>query len=456
MTIDSSVFRAYDIRGIRDTQITSEFMKNLGRAFAAVFQASEVVVGYDARPSSKEFLPYFMEGITEQGADVRLVGLVPSELVIVTAGLEKIKNAAIITASHNPAEYIGIKLFKETSIQIAYDDGQADMKAMMEQDSFPEPTRKGEVKEFDPWPGYVNFVKEILNLPPLDKRRVLVDAGNGTGGMIINHLAEVFNFDVTPMYFEPDGTYPNHTPNPIVPYFRHEAEERAQKEKYDLTILFDGDADRVVFLDEMGHVVPTDFTGTLIVDEVMQKKYPKSPAATDLKRGWTLKLSGQKHGYETVLTRTGNPFLKRVMREKGVPFGFEGSAHNIYRDYFFSESSALTIGYIVSLLQTTGKPMSELVAPYAQQVVMIEETNYEHHDVKAAFKAIEDHFADGHFDRTDGVSIEYPDWHANLRTSNTEPLIRLNLEAKNLATLQEKFTEMNDLITQTGGHKVEH
>ncbi len=456
MQLDPSVFRAYDIRGIGNKTITPEFMKNLGRAFVAVFDATEVVVGYDARPSSKEFLPHFLAGITEQGANVRLVGLVPSELVIGTAGLNQVKNSAIITASHNPAEWVGIKLYKDVSIQIGLDAGQLDIKAMMESENYSTPASKGEVKEFDPWPGYVELIKSLLTLPSLDRRRVLVDAGNGTGGAIMKHMAEVFNLDVDPLFFEPDGTYPNHVPNPIVPYFRHDAEAKARTGNYELSILFDGDADRVVFLDEHGELVPTDIIGTLLVDEVMRKKYPGCDGATDLRRGWTLKNSAEEHGYKAITAKSGNPFLKRAMREHDVPFGFEASAHNIYKEYFFSESSSLTIGYLLTLLQESGKKLSELIAGYRARIAMIEEINYEHHDVQAVFDAMGKHFTEGNVTKVDGLSIDYPDWHLNIRSSNTEPLIRLNLEAKNSELLQQKFEVVNQIIEQTGGVQVRH
>ncbi len=456
MAFPEAVFRAYDIRGIGGKEITPEFMRDLGRAFVLAFDAQEVVVGYDARPSSKDFLPHLLEGITMQGADVCLVGMVPSELVIATAGLNHIKNAAIITASHNPAEYVGVKLYKDESVQVAQINDQAKVKEIAMTGNFPTADRKGEVRELDPWPGYIDHVCSLVDRKTFQPRHILVDAGNGMGGAIIEHLAPKLNLTVDKLYFEPDGTYPNHVPNPIVPATRQEAEAKAKAGKYDFTLLFDGDADRIIFLDEKGDYISGDFTGTLIADEIIQKKYPGTPVVIDLRRGWVLQDSAKQRGYEAIVTMAGNPYLKKAMRESTSVYGFEASAHNFYKDFFMADTSGTTLIYVLDILESTGKPLSELIAPYRQGHYMTDEINFEHHNAMAAIDALIQHFADAHVSRKDGLSLETPEWHANLRTSNTEPLIRLNLEAHSETVLAEKAKELEDIITASGGHKVDH
>lgn len=446
-----SAFRAYDVRGVINQEITPGFMEALGRAFVTAFGATEVVVGYDARPSSKEFLPHLLKGIATQGADVRLVGMVPSELVIATAGLENIKNAAIITASHNPAEYIGVKLYTNTSEQVSVINYQAKVKEIMLAGNFPSVKKQGEVQEWDPWPAYTKHVLSVIDLPKLSPRHILADAGNGTGGMIINHLKDKLNLTVDEMFFEPDGTYPNHVPNPILPESREAAEAKAKTGNYDFSVLFDGDGDRVIFLDENGNHIFGDFIGTLIADEIIHKKYPESPIVIDIRRGWVTQDSGKTNGYEVIATIAGNPYLKKAMREHNGAYGFEASAHNFYKDFFMSDTSGVTLVYMLYLLETTGKKLSELVAPYQSNHFMIDETNYVHSDAQAAFALLKEHYNDAEIKTIDGLSIDYPDWHANLRASNTEPLIRLNLEARDKTVMEQKFQEVDSLIKQSGG-----
>lgn len=456
-SIPEQVFRAYDIRGIIQKEITPEFMRKLGQVFVTLYNIKEVVVGYDARPSSQEFTPYFVEGVTSQGANVRMLGMEPSELVTGTAGELGIKHAAIITASHNPQEYVGIKLYKNTAEQIAIYNGMLDIKTLMLQSTLPESEIKGTITPHNPWPDYVTRISELVgDTSDWPTRRVLVDAGNGTGGAISNHFATLFHLDVVPMFFEPDGTYPNHTPNPMVPTFRKHAEDEARKNPYELTIIFDGDADRIGFLDHEGTFIPSDFIGTLIADHIIQKKYPGSTTVIDLRRGWTTVDSAKQHNYPVLTTIAGNPFIKKGMRETDAAYGFEASAHNVYKDYYYSESSSLTLGYVLSIMAQTGKNLRELVEPYAQNHAMIEEMNYETHDAQKIFSAIENHFPDAKTSKEDGLSVDYSDWHLNIRASNTEPLIRLNLEARTQSILDQKFIEVATLIHESGGTKQDH
>ncbi len=444
------VFRDYDIRGLGGSEITPEFMRQLGRAFVAAFGVRAAVVGYDARPLSKAYLPFFVEGAAEQGADVCLVGLVPSEVVIAAAGSRGISHAAIITASHNSAEYVGIKLYRDTSIQISVVYDQDKLVAAMTRQELPPPSRRGQVSEHDPWPDYVKLIAAQLDGPQLAPRRVLADAGNGTGGLLLNHLAAILNLAVDGLFFEPDGAYPNHVPNPIVPRNRALATARAKRDNYDFSILFDGDADRIIFLDEHGDHIPSDFTGTLIADAYIQKKFPRSPVVSDLRRGWTLQDSAQARGYEAIITPAGNPYLKKAMRQSAAPYGFEASAHNIYSDFFYSDSSGMTLAIILTILASSGQSLSTLIAPYAAGHFMIDETNYINGDAAKVFAALESHFRDDITSHLDGLSFGTDVWHANLRPSNTEPTVRLNLEARAAHIRDEKFAEINALILAAG------
>ena len=445
-----SVFRAYDIRGIINSEITPELMYNIGRAFVLTFKAEKVIVGFDARPSSKQFAPQFIQGVTDQGASVVNLGLIPNEVAICYAGTHNIAHTGIITASHNPEEYVGIKLFTSGSIQIGAINYQSKLKSTLMMGDFPPALKQGAVQSVNPWPDYVEHLNQLKGKGHFRQRRILADAGNGVGGMIMDHVAELFNLTVDPLFFEPDGTYPNHVPNPILPATRHQAELKAKTGK------FDGDADRIVFLDETGKYVWSDIIGTIIADYIIQALYPQSPVVIDTRRGWLTEDSAKTHGYKTVRAKSGNPYLKSAMRETGSPYGFEASAHNMYKDFFYSDSSGLTLLYVLKIMELTGKKLSELAAPYYGHTFQISETNYEHHNYLTAFEALEKKFSDGKIAKFDGLTINYPDWHLSLRASNTEPLIRLNLETRSQELLDSKLRELDEIIHASGGIKVDH
>ncbi len=453
--LPSAAFRAYDIRGIIDQEITPDFMRHLGRAFAVTHNIKEIVVGFDARPSSKEFLPYFLEGLTEQGASVCLLGMVPSELVIATACLNHIDHAAILTASHNPPQYVGIKLFKDGSKQIGMEQGQQIIRDAMANQDYPPAATKGTIREHDPWADYVTYIASFAR-PSYKPRHIVADAGNGLGGVLLGHLSETFNLSARQLFWEPDGLYPHHVPNPNLPHSREAALQAAKDGSYDFSIVFDGDADRIMFFDEKGDFIPSDFSGTLLADEVIQKKYPGSPVVIDLRRGWTLQDSAERLGYEAVVSKAGTTFMKHAMRESGATYGFEASAHNFYKDFFTSDSSGMTLAFMLNLLEETGKPLSELIAPYTKNHFMIDEQNYVHHDPTTAFNQLTKQFSDAASENTDGLSLTTPTWHANLRPSNTEPFLRLNLETRDKALLEEIQAQFHHNITSSGGHLVDH
>ncbi len=456
MPFPESVFRAYDIRGIIGSEITPEFMYNLGRAFVLAFDATEVVVGFDARPSSKEFAPHFCRGVMDQGANVANLGLIPNEVAICYAGTHAIKQSAIITASHNPAEFVGIKLFTDISVQIAAINYQSKLKEVLTNGNFSDVDNKGTSKTVDPWPDYLAHIKKEMGNTTFKARHILADAGNGVGGAISNHLAAPFNLTVDPLFFEPDGTYPNHVPNPVLPPNRTDAEAKAKSGKYDFSVLFDGDADRIAFLDENGKYVWSDIIGTLIADEIIHPKYPNSPVVIDMRRGWITQDSAKIKGYQVIRSISGNPYLKKLMRENDGAYGFEASAHNMYRDFFYSDTSGMTLLYVLQIMEKTGKTLSQLAAPYYGHTYQIPETNYEHHDYPQAFNRLETTYSDGMIEKMDGLTISYPDWHISLRASNTEPLIRLNIETRSQELLDLKLREIDVLIRNSGGKKVDH
>jgi phosphomannomutase len=447
----TSVFRAYDIRGIRDREINRNFAYALGRALVSVFQSKQIVIGHDARPSSKEYSPYLIEGMTDQGADVIDLDQVPTELVPITAGLENIKEAVIITASHNPAEYVGFKLLTDYgSGTISPQNGRDKIQSLMANiEDLGKAATPGKEIPHDPWPGYKEHLFSLIPRSTFTKpMKLLAEAGNGLGGEIVTNLLNETKIEVTPLLFEPDGSYPHHIPNPMLPEARKLAESRVKEARYDLSIIFDGDADRGAFLDETGQFIPADYFDTLIMDHFIHPRFPDSPVVIDFRRGMVTEWAAKKNGYRVIRSKAGYPNLKQAMRDSNAQFGFEASAHTMWQHTFFAESSGLTLLVILSLLTETNQSFSALLAPYRQAVVMEEELNFTILQANEAMKKLAEKYNPEEITYPDGMVIRSAEWRASVRKSNTEPLVRLCLEATNNSLLEEKRSEITQLLQQ--------
>lgn len=457
MTFPESIFRAYDIRGVIDQEISADTMYQIGRAFVHTFNATDVVVARDARPSSEQFLPHFIRGVISQGANVVNLDLCPNEVALCYAATNNIEHSAIITASHNPAEYVGVKLYTQKTVQVAALNYQAKLKEAVMAGEYPDVETKGTETTTDPWPDYIAKIKSLMGDITFSPRHVLADAGNGVGGMIMQHLAPIFNLTYDELFFEPDGTYPNHVPNPILKINQQDAINKAKAGNYDMTIMFDGDADRVCFLDEHGDYVYSDIVGTLIADDIIHPTYPNAPIVIDIRRGWITETAAKNHGYKVIKAIAGNPYLKKEMREHDGAYGFEASAHNFYKDFFYSDTSGVTLLYLLQVMEKQGKTLNQVAQPYMDwNLRQIFETNYEHHKFADAFEAVQKAFPDVTVQKIDGLGLEADDWHLSLRASNTEPLIRLNVEAKSQETLDSIVHKVDEVIQSSGGKLVDH
>jgi phosphomannomutase len=450
----TQVFRSYDIRGIIDQEITKEFAHLLGRALVARFKSPRVVIGFDARPSSQAFAPYLVEGLTKQGADVVNLGMVPTEMVPITAKLQNISEAIIITASHNPPNYVGFKLLTECgAIAIRDDNGRQDIiKMMQDAKNLPAAAHKGHEEPFEGWNDYVELLCSLVPPDLIQKPlSLLAEAGNGMGGTIVTHLLQNLPITVKPLLFKPDGTYPVHTPNPILPQNRQIAASEAKSNPYDLTVVFDGDADRAAFLDQNGDFIHSDYFDTLIMDEIIHPQFPDSPVVIDYRRGMSTELSANKYRYKTVYAKSGYPNIKQAMKLHNAAFGFEASAHTYYTQTGNAESSGLTLLYLLQILNKHNKPLSEIIAPYRERVKILDERNYHHDNAQAAFETVTKQYPNVKISHDDGLSLATDMWHVNIRTSNTEPLLRLNVEARTDEALLDMGQQIEKLIIESGG-----
>ncbi len=438
----AGIFKAYDIRGIYGTDLTDEIAFKIGRAVATFLKPKKFVIGHDMRPHSTPLFEAMAKGLTMQGVDVINIGLASTPMSYHANGKLGADGSAIITASHNPGEWNGMKICREKAIPISGATGIADIERIVNEEAFDEPAATpGTVTEYDIKPEYFAHIRSFADLKkPL---KVVIDYANGMGilegGVFTDDM-----FSIDPMYDELDGTFPNHEANPLDLHTLENISARLKAGGYDFGVAFDGDADRAGFLDENGDVVSMDMITALIAEALLEKQ-PGSPIFYDLRSSWAVKEVIEESGGKPMMSRVGHAFIKAQMREADAVFAGELSGHYYFKDNYYTESSSLAAIYVANLISETGKPLSELVKPIRRYFAS-GEINSEVADVEAAFARLNEKFSDAKTYQLDGVSFEYEDWWFNVRSSNTEPLVRLNLEAKTPEKMAEKRDEVLAII----------
>ena len=436
----ASIFKAYDIRGIYGKDLDETLATGIGRAFVTFLKCRKVVIGHDMRPHSKPLFNALCRGITMQGADVINIGMVSTPMSYYANGSLGADASVMITASHNPGEWNGFKLCREQGIPISGATGIKDIEAIVLGKKFDAPAAKtGRVKLHDIVPAYVAHVRKAARLArPV---RIAVDFANAMGILEAKCLEGVV--EMTRMYDSLDGLFPNHEANPL----NHETLETLQKTvregQYDFGVAFDGDADRAGFVDEKGDIVPMDMITALIASSIL--KVEKGVIFYDLRSSWAVKEVIEAAGGTPMMSRVGHAFIKQQMRDNKAVFAGELSGHYYFRDNYTTESSAMAVLYIANAVTQSGKTLSELIKPI-QRYFASGEINSEVHSPKAVLEAIHKQYKDGRVLELDGVTVEYDDWWFNVRCSNTEPLVRLNLEAKTRARMEAKRDELLKLI----------
>ncbi len=444
------VFKAFDIRGLEQGDLTGELFFRLGQALAIFTGAKKLAVGRDVRPMSENYAKAARAGIVSVGGQALDIGLVPIEVVYSTVGLGLAEAGLMVTASHNPAGFNGAKLIGEKAISITADSGLLEIKDLINGE--PKLESSGEELSLDPWPGYFEKVFSVIDRTKILPKKLLVDAGNGIAGLLVSKLKERFKkLEIRPLFFEPDGRFPNHEANPIKEENRRLALEAFNKESaVELIAWFDGDADRIVFGDDLGRAIPSDFTAALIVEELIRRE-PDSSVVVDPRRGLAIRETVSNLGGEVLVAKAGYPSIKSAMRERDAIFGFESSAHHFYRDFFFSDSSLISLLLILEIVSEREKPLSDLVEPFFERFFLVEEENFRVKKPEKLFQRLESLFAGGEISRLDGLSISFPDWHFNLRQSQTEDFLRFNIEAKSPAALSENQRKIRDEIANFVG-----
>ncbi|HSR44757.1 MAG TPA: Trm112 family protein [Acidimicrobiia bacterium] len=442
------IFKAYDIRGRTDIgELDAGGARGIGAAFAAFVGADRIAVGRDCRASSPSIAGAFIEGITGQGVDVLDLGEVATDTVYYVAGAENVPGA-MITASHNPPEYNGIKLCRAGAAPIGHDTGLQEIRAMAEQ-GVSAAAATGSVEAFDANSGYVEHLFSIVNGPAISNLLVAVDGGNGMAGVVLPEVFSRIGAQLIPLYLEPDGTFPNHPADPLNPDNLVDLIALMGEEGADLGVAFDGDADRAFFIDDQ--LIPlSGSTTTALIARWFLGREPGAAIVHNLITSRAVPEIVSAAGGRPIRTRVGHSYIKQVMAETGAVFGGEHSGHYYFRDNYRADSGMLAMLVLLQVVSESGRPLSQLrleVEPYSASG----EINLAVDDQPVAMAAVENHFAAAELDTTDGLTVSWPDRWFNLRPSNTEPVLRLNVEGPDDVAVDELVGRVRAVIGGAGG-----
>ena len=447
--LDPKVFKAYDVRGIYPTELDEEGAYAIGRAYVEQFEPRQIAVGRDMRISSPAMAKAAIEGAADGGADVKDIGLVGTEMLYLAVGHLELDGGVEVTASHNPKEYTGMKIVRRGALPVGGDSGLLDIReraiAGFEQARGQTPDR---VEEVDVWPAYVDKVVSFIDPAAVKPLRVVVDAANGMGGVMLPPVLERVPLDVVPYFFEPDGTFPNHEPNPLLPENREFIIAKVLEDGAELGVAFDGDADRCFFVDDTGDFVPGDFVTALLAESILEKQ-PGAKIIYDVRASWAVPETIERAGGVPLVNRVGHAFIKHRMREETAVFGGEVSGHYYFRDFFQADSGVIPFLLMAELISKRGRKLSELLAPYRERYFLTGELNTPVPDVAVKLQELKERFGtEGEVSHLDGISIDADGWHMNVRPSNTEPLLRLNLEARERGLMERKRDEVLTVIRE--------
>jgi phosphomannomutase len=428
--LDPKVFKAYDIRGIHPTELDEDGAYRIGRAFVEEFAPRRIAVGRDMRLAAPAMASALIEGAADGGADVLDLGLVGTEMVYYAVGELGLDGGVCVTASHNPKEYTGMKIVRAGALPVGGDSGLEEVRRRAD-GSFGDVERRGEVAPTDVWDGFVSKVLSFVDEEAVRPLRVVVDAANGMAGtMLPPVLAHLPQLDVVECFFEPDGSFPNHEPNPLLPENRAFIVERTRSEGADLGVAYDGDADRCFFVDDTGEFVPGDFV-TALLAQAMLAKEPGAKVIYDVRASRAVPRAIEEAGGIPLVNRVGHAFIKHRMREEDALFAGEVSAHYYFREFIQADTGVVPFLVMLGVLSRARRPLSELLAPFRERYFLTGEINTPVADVALKLRELEERYAaeGGRISHLDGISVDFDDWHFNVRPSNTEPLLRLCLES---------------------------
>jgi phosphomannomutase len=443
MKINSSIFKAYDVRGIYPDEINEEVAYLISKALVKFLNAKSIVLARDMRVSSPKLYEAALNGLQETGVKIFDVGLSSTPMHTFAINLEDADGGIMITASHNSAKYNGMKLEGKFGVSIGEGFGMEEIKEIVLSGKVNKKEKNiNQIKiiKKDYLKEYVNFLSDKFADEDFSKLSVAVDAGNGMAGFILPSLFEKFRITYYPLYFELDGSFPNHEANPTKPENLKDLSALVIKEKADLGIAFDGDGDRAVFTDSRGQPIPTDFILAALAKEFLKER-PKRKIIYSVSSSRIVRETIEESGGEPLICRVGHAFLRRMSRQEKAYFGCEKSGHCFFEDFFYADSGIFTMLHVLRLAAASGRKIEDLIAPF-KKYFQSDEINMEVKDKTGAIQLLEKEYPDGIISHLDGLTVEYRDWWFNIRPSNTEPVVRLNIEANTAELLEEKKKEI--------------
>ena len=446
MQVNPGIFKAYDIRGVYPTELNEDVAYLIGRAFASFLSAETVIVGRDMRTSGPTIFDAVTRGLMDQGADVINIGMVSTDQYYFAC--TKLGHPGMmVTASHNPKQYNGFKMVKKMPQLLSGDAGIQDLRRLVESEEFAAPARAGTMSEIDLSEEFVEAVLALIDVAGLKPLKVVADTGNGMVGPILQRVYERLPVTLIGMYLDPDGTLPNHGLDPLQPENRAELEARVVSEGADIGFAFDGDGDRFFTIDDRGEFISGDFM-TALLGQYYLEKSPGAKILYDVRASWAVPELITAAGGQPLMERVGHAFIKQRMSREGAVFAGEVTGHYYFQDFNYADSGVIPSLIILEMLSKKGKRMSELLAPLEATYHISGEINTRVNDVKEVIAKLAARYSDAEHGHMDGLSITYPDWHFNVRGSNTEPLLRLNLEARTKALMEQKRDEVLKIIRE--------
>jgi phosphomannomutase len=435
MRVPSEIFKAYDIRGLYGEQIDGDVAEQIGRAFVRVLADLAgkkpgdlgIGLGRDMRLTAPELSERYLKGMVSEGAHVLDAGEVGTEMLYYLVGSRGLDGGLMCTASHNPKAYTGAKLVREGSIALSGDEGIQDIRRLIEE-GLGEAPGGGSSEQVDVAEDFRKAALAFIDPDNVRPLKVVVDGGNGMAGPMVGPLLDRLGLDVAETYWTPDGTFPDHEPNPLLEENRRFIIDKVRETGADLGIAWDGDADRCFFIDDTGQFVPGDFLTAIFAEHLLAKQ-PGASILYDVRASWAVPRTVEAAGGKAFANRVGHAFFKTRMRDEGAIFGGEVSGHYYFHDFYNADSGTIPALLMLEKLSVEGKRLSELLEPYRSTYFISGEINSEVDDQQAKVDAIEERYADARISHLDGVSVDYDDWHFNVRPSNTEPLLRLCLES---------------------------
>ena len=446
--MDPKIFKAYDVRGIYPEELDEETYYQTGLAYAKLLKPKTVAVGKDVRPNGESLKKELIRGLTESGVNVIDIENISTDMLYFAVGHYGYDGGITVTASHNPAEYNGMKMVKKDAVPLFGENGMFEIRDMVQAGlSKPEGVTTGQIETKNIWDDYVDFILKFINPKNIKPIKIAFNANFGYGGKVFERIIQRENLpiELIPLNFEPDGSFPKGRPDPFVPENRTEFIELCKNSEADFGVALDADADRCFFCDGSGEFFEPYFSTTILIENLL-KKNPESKIIYDVRYTWALIEAVKNNGGTPLICRVGHSYIKDMMRKENAIFCGESSGHYYFKDFFYCDNGMIPALLILEEISTRGQGLSEILKPYTSKYFVSGEYNTEVESVEDKLKELKKKYNDGKISELDKLSVEYEDWRFNVRPSNTEPLLRLNLEAKSQSLMEKKRDELLKII----------